>query len=196
MDPRARALYDEIAGFSLDSVNPFLDTSFEADQVFVDEITCIGCRNCNNVCPKTFGMEEDWGRARAMQQNIDTPEKLQEAIDTCPVSCIYWVRPRTCCPDTLWPAIGVHGGHPTRRFYKDWASFRLSPVQVTAPQLSLLDAAMARLERKPVWATMSSGKGANVDVFTVSKSPKITKTHPHPKRGHQRIHSNLSHVLK
>ena len=52
---------------------------------------CIGCRNCNNVCPQTFGMEEEWGRARVMQQGVDTESKLQEAIDTCPVSCIHWV---------------------------------------------------------------------------------------------------------
>jgi ferredoxin len=35
-------------------------------------------------------MEEDYGRARAMVQGVDSDEKLQEAIDTCPVSCIYW----------------------------------------------------------------------------------------------------------
>jgi ferredoxin len=42
------------------------------------------------VC-RTFAMEEDYGRARAMQQGIDSDEKLQEAIDTCPVNCIHWV---------------------------------------------------------------------------------------------------------
>ena len=44
----------------------------------------------NNVCPKTFAMEEDWGRARVMKQRVDSDPKLQEAIDTCPVSCIHW----------------------------------------------------------------------------------------------------------
>lgn len=44
----------------------------------------------NNVCSRTFEMEDEWGRARAMRQNVDTPAKLQEAIDTCPVSCIHW----------------------------------------------------------------------------------------------------------
>lgn len=46
-------------------------------QVFVDEFTCIGCRNCNNVCPSTFMMEEEWGRARVAQQGVDGVEKLQ-----------------------------------------------------------------------------------------------------------------------
>lgn len=40
-------------------------------QVFVDEFTCIGCRNCNNVCPATFEMEDEYGRARVMRQGVD-----------------------------------------------------------------------------------------------------------------------------
>jgi hypothetical protein len=31
-------MYDALAGFSVDAVNPFEDTSFPADQVFVDEV--------------------------------------------------------------------------------------------------------------------------------------------------------------
>ncbi|PSC75503.1 electron transporter heat shock binding [Micractinium conductrix] len=91
LDPEKRAAYDMIAGFQIGGVNPFMDTSYERDMVFVDEFTCIGCRNCNNVCPKTYEMEDEWGRARVMQQGVDGTEKLQESIDTCPVSCIHWV---------------------------------------------------------------------------------------------------------
>jgi ferredoxin len=43
----------------------------------VDEFTCIGCRNCCNVCPKTFDIEDDWGRARVMKQGVDVQDKLQ-----------------------------------------------------------------------------------------------------------------------
>ena len=43
-DPDARAMYDAIAGFSVESVNPFVDTSFPADQVFVDEVRFEGGR--------------------------------------------------------------------------------------------------------------------------------------------------------
>lgn len=46
-------------------------------QVFVDEFTCIGCRNCTNVCSRTFEIEDDWGRARVMRQGVDTEDKLQ-----------------------------------------------------------------------------------------------------------------------
>ena len=50
-----------------------------------------GCKNCANVCSKTFFMEDEWGRARVRQQGVAGVEKLQEAIDCCPVSCIHWV---------------------------------------------------------------------------------------------------------
>jgi hypothetical protein len=31
-------MYDAVAGFSVDAVNPFTDTSFPANEVFVDEV--------------------------------------------------------------------------------------------------------------------------------------------------------------
>eukprot|EP00887_Chlorella_sp_A99_P000153 scaffold16.g153.t1 len=144
IDPDRRATYDAIAGFDLQGINPFMDRSFPADQasaeprasggppaprVFVDEFTCIGCRNCANVCPRSFAIEEEYGRARVMSQGSDLEVKLQEAIDTCPVSCIHWV---------------------------------------TAPQLALLEATMAkaRMERVAAWLLMTGGgKGANLSVF-------------------------------
>lgn len=66
-------------------------------QVFVDEFTCIGCKNCCNVCPKSFMIEDAFGRARVSQQGMDNEEMLQEAIDTCPVNCIHWVCIEDCC---------------------------------------------------------------------------------------------------
>ena len=49
-------------------------------QAFVDEFSCIGCRNCNNVCPQTFGMEDDYGCA-AMQRDLAwlSAQKRREA---------------------------------------------------------------------------------------------------------------------
>ncbi len=96
MDENRRMVYDDLAGFSDEATNPFLSNAHERDLVFVDEFSCIGCRNCNNVCPRTFTIEEDWGRARVMKQRMDTDEKLQEAIDTCPVSCIHWWASSFC----------------------------------------------------------------------------------------------------
>ncbi|KAK9810222.1 hypothetical protein WJX72_006958 [[Myrmecia] bisecta] len=90
-DPDKRAAYDDLFGLSPTATNPFGDSSHERDQVFVDEYTCIGCRACCGVCPKSFKIDDEHGRARAVSQDADSPARLQEAIDTCPVDCIHWV---------------------------------------------------------------------------------------------------------
>lgn len=88
-DPVQRIVYDEIHGYSLRTVNPFLDDSQPTDHVFVDEFSCIGCKNCANVAPEIFAIEEDFGRARACCQS-GNPDLVQQAIDSCPVDCIHW----------------------------------------------------------------------------------------------------------
>eukprot|EP00197_Chlamydomonas_leiostraca_P007222 CAMPEP_0202865680 /NCGR_PEP_ID=MMETSP1391-20130828/6292_1 /ASSEMBLY_ACC=CAM_ASM_000867 /TAXON_ID=1034604 /ORGANISM="Chlamydomonas leiostraca, Strain SAG 11-49" /LENGTH=356 /DNA_ID=CAMNT_0049545545 /DNA_START=139 /DNA_END=1210 /DNA_ORIENTATION=+ len=93
-DPEKRATYDALAGFGGDesTVNPLMDTRAERDQVFVDEITCIGCGKCVRQCPATFEIEASkYGRARVISQTADIPDDIQIAIEVCPVSCIYWV---------------------------------------------------------------------------------------------------------
>lgn len=60
--------------------------------VYVDEITCIGCKHCAHVARNTFYIEADYGRSRVIRQDGDTEEVIQEAIDTCPVDCIHWVN--------------------------------------------------------------------------------------------------------
>ncbi|MEO1211319.1 MAG: ferredoxin [Cyanobacteria bacterium J06638_20] len=59
--------------------------------VYVDEITCIGCKHCAHVARNTFYIEPDYGRSRVIRQDGDPEEMVQEAIDTCPVDCIHWV---------------------------------------------------------------------------------------------------------
>lgn len=59
--------------------------------VYVDEITCIGCKHCAHVARNTFYIEPDYGRSRVIRQDGDLEEIVQEAIDTCPVDCIHWV---------------------------------------------------------------------------------------------------------
>ena len=59
--------------------------------VWVDEAVCIGCRYCAHVASNTFVVEPNQGRSRAIRQDGDTTERIQEAIDTCPVDCIHWV---------------------------------------------------------------------------------------------------------
>lgn len=59
--------------------------------VFVDEISCIGCKQCVWCAPATFRIEDEYGRSRVFGQWLDEEDKLQEAMDACPVSCIHWV---------------------------------------------------------------------------------------------------------
>ncbi|KAM0855391.1 hypothetical protein ACQ4PT_049801 [Festuca glaucescens] len=87
-DPVQRAVYDEINGYTATATNPFLDDA-PRDCVFVDEFSCIGCKNCANVCSKVFEIEEDFGRARVYNQS-GNQELIQDAIDSCPVDCIHW----------------------------------------------------------------------------------------------------------
>jgi ferredoxin len=71
---------------------PELGGVFEQKSVYVDETTCIGCLNCAHVARNTFYIEPDYGRSRVIRQDGDSPELVQEAIDTCPVDCIHWVN--------------------------------------------------------------------------------------------------------
>lgn len=88
-DPVQRMVYDEIQGYALTAINPFLDDTAPKDHAFVDEFSCIGCKNCANVASDVFQIEEDFGRARVCSQS-GNPALVQEAIDTCPVDCIHW----------------------------------------------------------------------------------------------------------
>ncbi len=59
--------------------------------IYVDEITCIGCKHCAHVARNTFYIEPDYGRSRVIRQDGEPEDLIQEAIDTCPVDCIHWV---------------------------------------------------------------------------------------------------------
>jgi ferredoxin len=59
--------------------------------VYVDEITCIGCKHCAHVARSTFYIEPNYGKSRVVRQDGDPDPVIQEAIDTCPVDCIHWV---------------------------------------------------------------------------------------------------------
>lgn len=58
---------------------------------YVDEATCIGCKHCAHTAPNTFYIEPDYGRSRVFNQNGDSEDLIEEAIDTCPVNCIHQV---------------------------------------------------------------------------------------------------------
>ena len=93
---------------------PLLGGSLRQQAVWVDEAVCIGCRYCAHVATNTFLVEPVWGRSRAIRQDGDSTETIQEAIDTCPVDCIHWVpyedvpqldeRLRSASDQELWTA--------------------------------------------------------------------------------------------
>lgn len=70
---------------------PELGGQLRQKGVYVDEITCIGCKHCAHVARNTFYIEPDYGRSRVYRQDGDSEDIIQEAIDTCPVDCIHWV---------------------------------------------------------------------------------------------------------
>ncbi len=72
-------------------LEPELGGFYRQRGVYVDETTCIGCKNCAHVARNTFYIEDDYGRARVFRQDGDLEDTIQEAIDTCPVNCIHWV---------------------------------------------------------------------------------------------------------
>ena len=95
-DSSRSGLEPELGGFLRDApdrsgLEPELGGALRQKGVYVDEITCIGCKHCAHVAPNTFYIEDDYGRSRAFQQDGDSEELIQEAIETCPVDCIHWV---------------------------------------------------------------------------------------------------------
>ncbi len=92
----SNGLEPELGGIFRDNpqrsgLEPELGGQIRQKGVYVDEVTCIGCRNCAHVASNTFYVEANYGRARVFNQNGDNEELVQEAIDTCPVNCIDWL---------------------------------------------------------------------------------------------------------
>ena len=73
-------------------LEPVLGGQLAEKAVWVDEAKCIGCQYCVHVASNTFTVDEFHGRSRAIRQDGDSSDVIQEAIDTCPVDCIHWVK--------------------------------------------------------------------------------------------------------
>ncbi|HMK64523.1 MAG TPA: ferredoxin [Thermodesulfobacteriota bacterium] len=59
-------------------------------KVIIDEEACIGCGSCVEVCPDIFRMNEEKEKAEIVSVPEGSEECIEEAMDTCPVSCIHW----------------------------------------------------------------------------------------------------------
>ncbi|KAG5010614.1 hypothetical protein JHK82_019257 [Glycine max] len=99
-DPNARLAYDkeqakssEFKGFTGRPIySVWCGSESEQRAIFVDEIKCVGCLKCALLAEKTFAVESVYGRARVVSQWADSPNKIDEAIESCPVNCISVVE--------------------------------------------------------------------------------------------------------
>ena len=57
-------------------------------QINTDE--CLGCGNCEAVCPEVFRLNEALGRSEVINPEGAPEEQIQVAIDQCPAQCISW----------------------------------------------------------------------------------------------------------
>lgn len=57
--------------------------------LYIDSDVCISCNLCVDMVPKVFQMS-DAGVAEPYNPTGAPEEKIQEAIDSCPVECIHW----------------------------------------------------------------------------------------------------------
>ncbi|KAJ4960153.1 hypothetical protein NE237_020063 [Protea cynaroides] len=99
-DPNSRLAYDKeqskMAEFKGYTGKPLYSTWFgpetEERAVFVNEVKCVGCLKCALIAQNTFAVESAYGRARVVGQWADPEDKIQEAIQACPVDCIWTVE--------------------------------------------------------------------------------------------------------
>ncbi|MCM0083876.1 ferredoxin [Geomonas sp. Red32] len=60
-----------------------------AREVYVDQDVCIGCGLCASTVPEVFRLNDN-GVSEVYDQGGAEEERIQQAIDSCPVSCIHW----------------------------------------------------------------------------------------------------------
>jgi len=58
---------------------------------FVDANECTGCEACVVETPKVFRMTSD-GLSEVFDPQGDTEEKIEAAMNCCPVNCIHWKK--------------------------------------------------------------------------------------------------------
>ena len=61
-----------------------------ARTVVIDEDECIGCETCVELCPGVFTFNESTGKASVVNPDGASEDEIEEAIDSCPASCISW----------------------------------------------------------------------------------------------------------
>lgn len=62
-----------------------------AKRIVIDEDACEGCETCVELCPDVFEFDEDSQKAKVINPQAKD-ECVEDAIDSCPVECIQWVK--------------------------------------------------------------------------------------------------------
>lgn len=57
-------------------------------QVEIDEEVCIGCETCVELCPDIFAFHNESSKAYVIMPEGGDQECIEEAMASCPVSCI------------------------------------------------------------------------------------------------------------
>ncbi|MBN2325386.1 MAG: ferredoxin [Spirochaetes bacterium] len=60
-----------------------------AKKFYIDAEECIGCGACSDSCPDVFAITDD-NIAEITNPEGASEEEIQDAMDSCPVSCIHW----------------------------------------------------------------------------------------------------------
>jgi ferredoxin len=51
---------------------------------------CIGCGSCVDLCPEVFMLLESIEKVQVINPQGCPQEKIEEAVELCPVHCIHW----------------------------------------------------------------------------------------------------------
>lgn len=58
-------------------------------RVYIDQEECVGCGSCEEICPEVFRLDTEIEKADVIMTEGGPEDLIEEAMDTCPVSCIH-----------------------------------------------------------------------------------------------------------